>query len=176
MLVWLFTHLLDLLYFTSFVGLTVFVSQQMKTVGVWSNYAPFLVALLLFLQILALKSVGGTFSLLLDQQFQYLTYRKVAPTVLRARSNKRGKVSPTVLGARNCWTNIKSRSTASVKLDANEPTFTDTDKYQIYDDNYSPLLYSVHTAERKQTNKQTNGQTTNGRTNRRYQIYYLPAS
>ena len=54
--------------FTSFVGPTIFVSQQMKTVGVGGNYAPFVVALLLFLQILALKSVGGTFSLLLDQQ------------------------------------------------------------------------------------------------------------
>ncbi len=45
--------------------------------------------LLLFLQILALKSVGGTFSTLLDQQFQSLTFlyfvvptkvMKVAPT------------------------------------------------------------------------------------------------
>ncbi len=55
--------------FTSFVGPTIFVSQQMKTVGVGGNYAPFVEALLLFLHILALKSVGGTFSLLLDQQF-----------------------------------------------------------------------------------------------------------
>ena len=85
--------------FHSFVGPTVFVSQQMKTVGVGGNYAQ--LALLLFLQILALKSVGGTFSLLLDQQFQSSTYktvlfRKVAPTVLRARncrSNKREKSS-----------------------------------------------------------------------------------
>ena len=140
--------------FTSFVGPTLFVSQQMKTVGVGGNYAPFVIALLLFLEIFALKSVGGTLSLLLDQQFQSLTslyfvgptvlspprllgillpfwwtynfwpwrllellspqqswgpktvgttkYRKVAPTVLRARncrSNERGKVSPTVIGA-----------------------------------------------------------------------------
>ncbi len=35
--------------FTSFVGLTVFVSHQMTTVGVGGNYAPFVVALLLFL-------------------------------------------------------------------------------------------------------------------------------
>ncbi len=40
---------------TSFVGPTIFVSQQMKTVGVGGNYAPYVVALLLLLQILALK-------------------------------------------------------------------------------------------------------------------------
>ena len=69
--------------FTSFVGPTIFVSQQMKTVGVGGNYAPFVVALLLFLQILALKSVGGTFSLLLDLQFRSLTFLYfVVPTVL----------------------------------------------------------------------------------------------
>ncbi len=60
--------------FTYFVGPTIFVPQQMKTVGVGGNNAPFVVALLLFLQILALKSVGGTFSLLLDHQFWSLTF------------------------------------------------------------------------------------------------------
>ncbi len=55
----------------------------MKTVGVGGNNAPFVVALLLFLQIVALKSVGGTFSLLLDKQFQSLTFLYfVGPTVL----------------------------------------------------------------------------------------------
>ena len=63
--------------FTSFVGPTVFVSQQMKTVGVGGNYAPFVVAFLLFLHIFALKSVGGTFFFLLDKQFQSLTYKTV---------------------------------------------------------------------------------------------------
>ncbi len=63
----------------TFVGPTVFGSQQMKTVGVGGNYAHFVAALLLFLQILAPKSVGGTFSF--------------------CWSNEKRKVSPTVIGA-----------------------------------------------------------------------------
>ncbi len=55
--------------FISFVEPTDFVSQQMKSVGVGGNYTSFVVALLLFLQILAPKGVGGHFSLLLDQKF-----------------------------------------------------------------------------------------------------------
>ncbi len=64
--------------FISFVGPTIFVSQQIKTVGVGGtkcNCASFVVALLLFLHISAPKSVGGTFSLLLDQQFYSATYK-----------------------------------------------------------------------------------------------------
>ncbi len=45
--------------FISFVGPTVFVSQQTKSVGVRGNYTSFVVAFLLFLQILAPKVLGG---------------------------------------------------------------------------------------------------------------------
>ena len=43
--------------FISFIGPTIFVSQQMKSVGVGGNHTPFVVASLLFLQIFAMKSV-----------------------------------------------------------------------------------------------------------------------
>ncbi len=47
--------------FISFVEHSDFVSQQMKSVGVGGNYTSFVVAPLLFLKLLAAKSVGGTF-------------------------------------------------------------------------------------------------------------------
>ncbi len=93
-----------------------FSDEQMKTVGV----APFLVALLLFLQILALKSVGGTFSLLLDQQFQSLTFLYFfGPTVSSPQDYCRDFfpfVGPTISGPEDCRTYKSEESNSNKRV------------------------------------------------------------